>query len=78
MNQTRKKSLEEAIVNVIVGFLVGIGLNMFVLPILLGIPFESIPLDLAIYISLLYGGLSIIRSFILRRYYNSNKRWRLW
>jgi hypothetical protein len=78
MKQSKKRSLEEALANAVVGFIIGIALNMLALPILLDIPFETIDLTLAIYISLLYGGLSIIRSFILRRVYNSNRRWRFW
>ena len=78
MKQSKKRSLEEALANAIFGFMIGIALNMFALPILLDIPFETVDIMIAIYISFLYGGISIIRSFILRRVYNSNRRWRFW
>jgi len=65
--------------NTIIGFLIGILLNMYILPIVLGIPFEDVNVLEAIYVSFLYGGISIIRSFILRRWYNNNrKRMRFW
>lgn len=79
MRDSKWRSLEEALLNVVIGFLIGIALNMFVLPPLLGIPFDAVPLDIAIYISIIYGGISIVRSFILRRMYITvRKRWRIW
>ena len=79
MRDTKARSLEEAILNVIIGFLAGVALNMWVLPIILGVPSETIPIDIAIYISIIYGAQSIILSFILRRLYiKVRERWRFW
>ena len=75
--QTRKQSLIEALVNAGTGFIAGYLLNIFVLPIILGIPPDFISVDMAITVSILYGGVSIIRSFILRRAFN-NSRWKFW
>ncbi len=79
MNQSKRKSLEEALLNTAIGFMMGVALNLFVLPVLLNIPTDTMSMELAVQISILYGGTSIIRSFILRRLYNSNRvRWRIW
>ncbi len=79
MNQTKRKSLEEALLNTAVGFLIGVTLNLFILPVMLNIPTDTMSMELAVQISILYGGTSIIRSFILRRLYNNNRvRWRIW
>ena len=78
MNQTKRKSLEEALLNTAVGFLIGVTLNLFILPVMLNIPTDTMSMELAVQISILYGGTSIIRSFILRRLYNNNRvRWRI-
>lgn len=63
--------------NMISGFVVGMTLNVFVLPPLLGIEFSDYGVVTSIYISIIYGGTSMARSFILRRLYN-NSRWKLW
>lgn len=80
MTQSRFKSFEEALLNVGVGFIIGMILNLVALPMLLDIPFEAVSLENAVYISLLYGSISILRSFILRRLYNNRRRrrWIFW
>jgi hypothetical protein len=77
MIQSKRRSLEEASVNMVAGFIVGMMLNIFVLPPLLGISFSDLGFEISIYISMIYGLTSLVRSFILRRMYNSS-RWRLW
>ena len=75
--QTKKQSLIEALMNTATGFVVGILLNIFILPIILDVPPDFMSMDMAITISIIYGGTSVIRSFILRRAFN-NSRWRFW
>ena len=77
MKQSRKRSLVEALVNTGAGFIVGMLLNAFVLPIILNIPPDYMSFEMAAGISLLYGGTSVVRTFILRRWFN-NSRWQFW
>ena len=79
MRQSKRKSLEEALMNTVVGFIVGMALNIFVLPVIMDIPPDYMSFEMAASISMIYGGTSVIRSFILRRVYNKVvKRWRIW
>lgn len=64
--------------NTVIGFGIGIALNIWVLPVILNVPFETVDLPMAIYISLIYGGVGIMRSFILRRVYNNVRSIRFW
>jgi len=76
---SNQKALLEAITNVIVGFIIGVSLNIFLLPVLLGIPTDVMSFDLAVTISLLYGSTGLVRSFILRKAFSKyvRKNWRI-
>ena len=79
MGTSNQKAAFEAVTNVIVGFIIGVSLNVFLLPVLLGIPADVMSFDLAITISLLYGSTGLVRSFILRKAFSKyvRKNWRI-
>lgn len=63
MKDTKIKSLVESIFNIVVGFLVAYGGNIFILPFF-GMPFSWANFG---YIGALFTLLSLIRSFVIRR-----------
>ena len=69
MSQSRKKSLEESIVNVVTGLVIGILTNMIMLPLLGMHPSHG---D-SIILTLVFSVLSLIRSYCIRRYYSRSK-----
>lgn len=70
MTQTKKQSLFESILNVIVGYLISL-LSLFLIFPLIGI--ESSP-GKNIAISLYFTAMSIARSYLLRRFFNKKNR----
>ncbi len=70
MSQTRKGSLIESVVNVAVGYGIGLVLQLIVFAIL-GV---SIPFRANLAISGAFTGLSIVRSYTLRRIFNSFRK----
>jgi hypothetical protein len=69
MNQSKTKSLIEAIVNTLVGFFVSLGITGIVLP-LYG---YNITLQDNLHITVIFTISSILRSYVLRRVFNSMK-----
>jgi hypothetical protein len=67
MSQTRLGSLIEACINILIGFGINFGMNLVILP-LFGF---HISLENNFYMGLLYTGVSIIRSYVIRRWFNS-------
>lgn len=68
--QSKKFSLIESMSNVIIGYLVALISQLLVFPI-----FNiNVSLKTNIYIGLWFTGISIIRSYILRRIFNKIKR----
>lgn len=64
MKDSKKKSLVEAIFNIVVGFTINFGMNMLLLPLMFGIPFSW---GGFFNLGLLYTGVSLARSYMLRR-----------
>ena len=64
--QTKKESLLEILISVTIGWLIGFISNMVILP-LFGYPISVAD---SIYISILFTLISIIRGYIVRRYFN--------
>ena len=64
--QTKKESLLEILISVAIGWLIGFISNMVILP-LFGYPISVAD---SIYISILFTLISIIRGYIVRRYFN--------
>ncbi|MDM0003926.1 hypothetical protein QTI51_03915 [Variovorax sp. J22G73] len=69
MNQTRTQSLVEAAANVLVGYLVALVSQLLVFP-LFGI---HVPLSSNLAIGAWFTVISLVRSYILRRWFNGLK-----
>lgn len=68
MSQTVKGSLAEASANIAVGFGVNFTANLIILPMF---GFASLSLGKNFAIGLLYTVISLVRSYVLRRWFNS-------
>ena len=67
--QTKKQSFIETIISVFVGWIIGVILNMLVLPL-----FDyDVSLTDGVLISIIFTAVSIIRSYIIRRWFNSKE-----
>ena len=67
--QTKKQSLIETLTSVFVGWLIGVILNMLVLPL-----FDyDVSLTDGVLISIIFTAVSVIRSYIIRRWFNSKE-----
>lgn len=71
MSQTVMGSIAEAWFNVAVGFSINFCCNLLILPLF---GFHDLTLSKNFAIGLLYTVISLVRSFILRRYFN-NLKW---
>jgi hypothetical protein len=69
MKQTRMGSLAEAWANIAVGFGINYAANLAVLP-LFGLPVTA---GDAFWIGLIFTGISLARSYVLRRWFNGLK-----
>lgn len=67
--QTKKQSLIESLTSTTIGIIIGIVLNLTVLPIF------GYPVSVAdsLWISVIFTIVSIIRSYIIRRWFNSKE-----
>ncbi len=79
---TRAKSASEVTLNLATGYLVGLALNLFVLPMIPGVELPSDPVELlksAFYISIIYTTISWIRTYIFRRLFTTlSYNWTVW
>ena len=66
MTQSRRMSFFESVANMVVGFGVAMGTQLLIFP-LLGI---NIPLSSNVIIVIIFSVVSIIRSYVLRRFFN--------
>ena len=68
--QTKKWSMIETLVSVGIGLLIGVILNMLVLPL-----FDyNVSLTDGVLISIIFTAVSVIRSYIIRRWFNSKEK----
>lgn len=67
MNQSRLSSLYESIANIVIGFAINFAANLVILPM---VGFH-ITLGQNFYIGLLYTGVSLVRSYAIRRWFNA-------
>lgn len=70
--QTKKQSFIESLTSTTIGIIIGIVLNLTILPIF-GYP---VSLSDSLWISVIFTVISIIRSYIIRRWFNSKEE--LW
>ncbi len=69
-HQTIMGSIAEAWLNVFVGFSINFGANMLILPLF---GFHDLTLGKNFIIGMLYTVISLVRSFVIRRYFNGMK-----
>ncbi len=68
--QSKKQSLIETLTSVFVGWLIGVILNLTVLPL-----FDyNITVTDSLLVSLIFTAVSVIRSYIIRRFFNSKEK----
>ena len=67
--QSKKQSLIESLTSTTIGIIIGIVLNLTILPIF-GHPVSVVD---SLWISLIFTAVSIIRSYIIRRWFNSKE-----
>lgn len=65
--QSKKESLAEALTNVFIGYWINFGANLIILP-LIGF---NITLGQNLFIGILYTVISVARSYVIRRFFNS-------
>ena len=68
--QTKKQSLIESLTSTTIGIIIGILLNLTILPIF-GYP---VSLSDSLWISLIFTAVSVIRGYIIRRVFNSKEK----
>ena len=68
--QTKKQSAIESLTSTTIGIIIGIVLNLTILPIF-GYP---VSLSDSLWISVIFTVISIIRSYIIRRWFNSKEK----
>lgn len=67
MSQSKRGSLIEALINVLIGFGINFSANLIILPMF---GMETLTLENNLYIGILYTAISIIRSYVIRRWFN--------
>ena len=68
--QTKRQSLVETLTSVFVGWLIGVILNMLVLPL-----FDyDVNLTDGVLISIIFTAVSVVRSYVVRRFFNSRSK----
>ena len=67
--QTKRQSLIETLTSVFVGWLIGVILNMLVLPLF---DYDITVVD-SLWVSLIFTVVSVIRGYIIRRWFNSKE-----
>lgn len=70
MSQTRAGSFTESLTNIVIGFSINYAANLVILPLF---GFDSLTLGKNFAIGCLYTGISLVRSYALRRGFNSLK-----
>lgn len=68
--QSKRESMIESLTSTTIGIIIGIVLNLTILPIL-GYPVSVVD---SLWISLIFTAVSVIRSYAVRRIFNSKER----
>ena len=68
--QSKKQSLIESLTSTTIGIIIGIVLNLTILPIF-GYPVSVVD---SLWISLIFTAISVVRSYVIRRFFNSKER----
>ena len=67
--QTKKQSFIESLTSTTIGIIIGIVLNLTILP-MFGYP---VSLSDSLWISLIFTAISVVRSYVVRRIFNSKE-----
>ena len=67
MSQSKKGSLIEALINTAIGFSINFTANLIILPLF---GFDSLTVETNFYIGIAYTIISVIRSYVIRRWFN--------
>ena len=67
--QSKRESMVESLTSTTIGIIIGIVLNLIILPIF-GYPVSVVD---SLWISVIFTVISIIRSYIIRRWFNSKE-----
>ena len=68
--QSKRESMVESLTNVFVGWLIGVILNLTVLPLF---DYNITVVD-SLWVSLIFTAVSVIRGYIIRRLFNSKEK----
>ena len=68
--QTKKQSLIETLTSVFVGWLIGVILNLTILPLF---DYNITVVD-SLWVSLIFTAVSVIRGYVIRRAFNSKEK----
>ena len=68
--QSKKESFIETLTSVFVGWIIGVILNMLVLPLF---DYNITVID-SLWVSLIFTVVSVIRGYIIRRFFNSKEK----
>ena len=68
--QTKRQSLVETLTSVFVGWLIGVILNLTILPLF---DYNITVVD-SLWVSLIFTAVSVIRSYVIRRFFNSKEK----
>ncbi len=68
--QTKKQSLIETLTSVFVGWLIGVILNLTILPLF---NYNITVVD-SLWVSLIFTAISVVRGYLIRRFFNSKER----
>ena len=68
--QSKRESMIETLTSVFVGWIIGVILNMLVLPL-----FDyDVNLTDGVLISIIFTAVSVVRSYVVRRFFNSKEK----
>ena len=68
--QTKRQSLIETLASVFVGWLIGVILNLTILPLF---DYDITVVD-SLWVSLIFTTVSVIRGYVIRRWFNSKEK----
>ncbi len=68
--QSKRESMIETLTSVFVGWLIGVILNLTILPLF---NYNITVVD-SLWVSLIFTVISVIRSYVIRRFFNSKER----
>ena len=68
--QTKRQSLIETLTSVFVGWLIGVILNLTILPLF---DYNITVVD-SLWVSLIFTVISVIRGYVIRRFFNSKEK----